>query len=54
LGDDENKQIKVTIMRVMEEFATADVVIGVIASMGVVILLVVFVYVVRRVLTRQD
>lgn len=41
-------------MPVMKEFSSGDVVIGVIASIGVVVLLIVFVYVVRRIMTRKD
>ena len=38
----------------MKEFPTEDIVVGVIASIGVVVLLVVFVYVVRQVLKRES
>lgn len=38
----------------MKEFSTGDVVIGVIASVGVVVLLIVFVYVVRQIMVRKD
>jgi len=38
----------------MKEFTTGDVIIGAIASVGVLILLAVFVYVVRKILTRHD
>ncbi len=38
----------------MTEFATGDIVIGVIASLGVVVLVALFVYVVRQVLVRKD
>ncbi|ALA59585.1 hypothetical protein NITMOv2_3186 [Nitrospira moscoviensis] len=38
----------------MKEFSTEDIVIGVVASAGVVVLIVVFVYVVRQILTRKD
>jgi len=38
----------------MREFATEDIVVGVIASIGVVVLIVVFVYVVRQVLKRES
>jgi hypothetical protein len=38
----------------MREFSTEDIVIGVVASVGVVVLIAVFVYVVRQILTRKD
>ena len=38
----------------MKEVATENIVIGVLASIGVVVLIVVFVYVVRQVLMRKD
>jgi len=38
----------------MREFATEEIVVGVIASIGVVVLLVVFVYVVRQVLKKES
>ena len=38
----------------MQQFPTEDIVVGVIASIGVVVLLVVFVYVVRQVLKRES
>ena len=38
----------------MREFATEDIVVGVIASIGVVVFIVVFVYVVRQVLKRES
>lgn len=38
----------------MNEFSTGDVVVGVIASVGVVVLVVVFVYVVRQMIVRKD
>ena len=38
----------------MRELATEDIVVGVIASIGVVVLIVVFVYVVRQVLKRES
>jgi len=38
----------------MKEIATENIVIGVLASIGVVVLIVVFVYVVRQVLKRKD
>jgi hypothetical protein len=37
----------------MREFSTEDMVIGVLAALGVVVLLVVFVYVVRLVLKKE-
>lgn len=36
------------------EMATENVVIGVLASLGVVVLIVLFVYVVRQVMVRKD
>lgn len=38
----------------MKDIATENIVIGVLASIGVVVLIVVFVYVVRQVLMRKD
>lgn len=38
----------------MKEIATENIVIGVVAAIGVVVLIVVFVYVVRQVLIRKD
>ena len=38
----------------MREFTTEDTMIGVLASIGVVVLLVVFVYVVRQVLKKES
>ena len=38
----------------MRELATEDIVVGVIASIGVVVLIIVFVYVVRQVLKRES
>jgi cbb3-type cytochrome oxidase subunit 3 len=38
----------------MQSFATADIVVGVIASIGVVVLIIVFVYVVRHVLKKES
>ena len=38
----------------MREFTTEDLVIGVIASIGVLVLIVVFVYVVKQVVLRKD
>jgi hypothetical protein len=38
----------------MKEIATENIVIGVLASIGIVVLIVVFVYVVRQVLMRKD
>ena len=38
----------------MREMATENIVIGVLASLGVVVLIIVFVYVVKQVITRKD
>jgi len=38
----------------MREFVTEEIVVGVIASIGVVVLLVVFVYAVRQVLKKES
>lgn len=38
----------------MKEFATENIVIGVLASIGVVVLLIVFVYVVRQMLKKES
>ena len=38
----------------MQEVATENIVIGILASVGVLILIVVFVYVLRQVLLRKD
>jgi hypothetical protein len=38
----------------MQEIATENIVIGVLASLGVLILIVVFVYVLRQVILRKD
>jgi hypothetical protein len=38
----------------MEEMATENIVIGVLASLGVVVLIAVFIYVLRQVLLRKD
>jgi len=38
----------------MKELATENIVIGVLASIGVLVLIVVFVYIVRQVITRKD
>ncbi len=38
----------------MREFTTEDTIIGVVAAMGVVVLIVVFVYVVRQIILRKD
>jgi len=38
----------------MQEMATENIVIGVLASLGVVVLIVVFVYVVKEVILRKD
>jgi hypothetical protein len=38
----------------MKEMATENIVIGVLAMLGVVVLIIVFVYVLRHVLVRKD
>lgn len=38
----------------MKEYATENIVVGVLASIGVVVLLIVFVYVVRQVLKKES
>jgi hypothetical protein len=38
----------------MQEIATENIVIGVLAALGVVVLIAVFVYVLRQVLVRKD
>ena len=38
----------------MKEMATENIVIGVLAMLGVVVLVIVFVYVLRQVLLRKD
>ena len=38
----------------MRDFTTEDTVIGVIASVGVLVLIVVFVYVVKQIMMRKD
>ena len=38
----------------MQEMATENIVIGVLAMLGVVVLIIVFVYVLRQVLVRKD
>ncbi len=38
----------------MQSYTTEDIVIGVIASLGVVVLLLVFAYVVRQIVMRKD
>lgn len=38
----------------MREFTTEDTIIGVIAAIGVVVLILVFVYVVKQILSRKD
>jgi hypothetical protein len=38
----------------MQEMATENIVIGVLASLGVVVLIAVFVYVLKQVLLRKD
>jgi hypothetical protein len=39
---------------VMHEVATENIVIGVLASLGVVVLIIVFVYVLKQVILRKD
>ena len=38
----------------MREMATENIVIGVLASLGVVVLIIVIVYVVKQIITRKD
>jgi hypothetical protein len=38
----------------MQEMATENIVIGVLASLGVVVLIAVFIYVLKQVLRRKD
>lgn len=38
----------------MREFATEDIVVGVIASIGVIVLIAVFVYVVKQVVKKES
>lgn len=38
----------------MQEIATANIVIGVLASLGVAVLIVLFVYVLKQVIFRKD
>jgi hypothetical protein len=38
----------------MQDMATENIVIGVLASLGVVVLIMVFVYVVKQVILRKD
>ena len=38
----------------MKEMATENIVIGVLAVLGVVVLIIVFIYVLRQVLVRKD
>ena len=38
----------------MNEMATENIVIGVLAMLGVVVLIIVFIYVLRQVLVRKD
>jgi hypothetical protein len=38
----------------MQEMATENIVIGVLASLGVVVLIVLFVYVVKHIILRKD
>lgn len=41
-------------MGAMQEMATENIVIGVLASLGVVVLIAVFIHVLRQVLLRKD
>jgi hypothetical protein len=38
----------------MQEMATENIVIGVLASLGVIVLIIVFVYVLKQVILRKD
>lgn len=38
----------------MRDFSTEDIVVGVVATVGVVVLLVLFVYVVKQIILRKD
>ena len=38
----------------MQEMATENIVIGVLASLGVVVLIVLFIYVVKQIILRKD
>ena len=38
----------------MREFTTGDTIIGVVAAIGVIVLIVVFVYVVKQIILRKD
>jgi hypothetical protein len=38
----------------MRQFTTEDIAIGVIASLGVVVLVALFIYVVRQIMVRKD
>jgi hypothetical protein len=38
----------------MQEMATENIVIGVLASLGVVVLIMVFVYVLKQIIVRKD
>lgn len=40
--------------RVMKDMATGDLIVGVLAALGVVVLLVMFVYVVKQIILRKD
>jgi hypothetical protein len=38
----------------MRDFSTEDMVIGVVAAVGVIVLIVLFVYVVKQIIVRKD
>ena len=38
----------------MREFTTGDTIIGVVAAIGVIVLIVLFVYVVKQIILRKD
>jgi hypothetical protein len=38
----------------MRDFSTEDIVVGVVATVGVVVLIVLFVYVVKQIILRKD
>ena len=38
----------------MRDFSTEDIVVGVVATVGVVVLIVLFVYVVKQIIVRKD
>ncbi|MBX3320261.1 MAG: hypothetical protein KF890_10310 [Nitrospira sp.] len=40
--------------RVMKDMVTGDLIVGVLAALGVVVLLVMFVYVVKQIILRKD